>query len=213
MKNKKDNKQQIAYDFIRQGIMEGTLFPGQRLVIDQLAKELSSSPIPVREAIHRLEAEGLVKIKPYSGAIVSSMNENEYLEILSTLSVLDGYAASLSYARFPTDQVPKLREYNEQMIQALNDFDFYNFINLNRQFHIFYNSYCGNQYLVSQLELLWEKLDAIRRMSMKYFSTRAREVIKEHETIISFIENEHSPEEIEQYIRNHHIKAIPRDLQ
>ncbi|KIL34449.1 hypothetical protein SD71_20695 [Cohnella kolymensis] len=213
MKTKKDNsKQQIAYDFIRQGIMEGTLFPGQRLVIDQLAKELSSSPIPVREAIHRLEAEGLVKIKPYSGAVVSSMNENEYVDILSTLAVLDGYAASLSLPRFPRDQIAKLHEYNEQMKQKLGDFDFYSFINLNREFHIFYNSFCGNQYLISQLELLWEKLDAIRRMSMKYFSTRAHEVIKEHEMMIAYLESSDTAEDIELFVRSHHINAMPRDL-
>jgi len=213
MKKKKDNsKQHKAYDFIRQGIMEGTLFPGQRLVIDQLAKELSTSPIPVREAIHRLEAEGLVKIKPYSGAIVNSMNENEYVDILSVLAVLDGYAASLSWPRFPIDQVPKLRELNDQMKQKLAIFDFYSFINLNREFHIFYNHSCGNKYLIDQLELLWEKLDVIRRMNMKYFSTRAHEVITEHENMISFLQGDHTAEEIEWFVRDHHLKAKPTDL-
>lgn len=54
------SKQQLAYDYLKAGIDRGLYAPKQRLVIDTLAKELSISPVPVREAIRRLEAEGLI---------------------------------------------------------------------------------------------------------------------------------------------------------
>ncbi|WP_148040421.1 GntR family transcriptional regulator [Brevibacillus fluminis] len=211
MDTKKDNKQQIAYDFIRRGIIDGTFSPGQRLVIDQLAKELSTSPIPVREAIHRLEAEGLVNIRPYSGAVVLSMNEDEYKEILSTLAVLDGYAASLSFPLMEESHITALREINERMKQSLEQFDFFSFVSLNREFHSLSSKCCENQYLVSQVELLWEKLDTIRRISLKYFSFRAHDVIEEHEKIIKLIEGRSPKEEVEDYIRKHHMKALPKE--
>ncbi|MDQ7864069.1 GntR family transcriptional regulator [Peribacillus frigoritolerans] len=76
--------------------MDGTYGSGQRIIIDQTAKELSLSPIPVREAIRQLESDGLIQYKPYSGAVVTSINESEYIETLSVLSLLEGYAAALS---------------------------------------------------------------------------------------------------------------------
>jgi DNA-binding GntR family transcriptional regulator len=211
IEKKKDNKQQLAYEFIRLGILDGKYFPGQRLIIDQLAVQLSLSPIPVREAIHRLEAEGLVKIKPYTGAIVTLIDDNDYLEILSTLAVLDGYAAAMSIPLFPQDQIKQLHQINDEMKQKLSDFDFHNFINLNREFHKICNLYSANKYLNDKINQMWEKLDSVRRISTKYFSTRAQESIKEHEIIISFIEKgDCSIVDIEQYIRNHHMRAIPR---
>lgn len=63
------SKQQIAYNYLKEGIDRGLYAPKQRLVIDTLARELSISPVPVREAIRRLEAEGLVIFSKNSGAI------------------------------------------------------------------------------------------------------------------------------------------------
>ena len=54
--NKKLNKRQVAYEVIRKRIIEGVYVPGQRIIIDQIAKEVGSSHIPVREAIHQLES-------------------------------------------------------------------------------------------------------------------------------------------------------------
>ncbi|OCA81629.1 hypothetical protein A8F94_22450 [Bacillus sp. FJAT-27225] len=205
---KKDNKQEQAYQFIRTRILNGVYVPGQRLVIDTLGKELSLSPIPIREAIRRLEAEGLVTMKAYSGAIVSHIDENEYYEVLSTLAVLEGYAVSLSASSITTDQLEKLQELNNQIKDSLQRFDFNGYIQRNKEFHLQTIRGCPNQSLVALIQQMWEKLDTIRRLKPMYFPTRAVDAIQEHEEIISLLSAGKNQIEIEQFVRYHHIAAI-----
>ncbi|MFJ7726907.1 GntR family transcriptional regulator [Neobacillus sp. NPDC097160] len=205
---KKDSKQEIAYQVIRSRITEGSYVQGQRLVIDTLGKELNLSAIPIREAIRRLEAEGLVTIKAYSGAVVSFIDENEYFEVLSTLAVLEGYAVTLSKASITDEQINKLQEINSQIKEALQKFDFNGYIKLNKEFHLYSIKNCPNKSLFNLIEQMWQKLDTIRRLKPMYFPIRAIEAIDEHETIISLLAGNDSTLEIEQFVRQHHIAAI-----
>ncbi|WHY59671.1 GntR family transcriptional regulator [Cytobacillus firmus] len=205
---KKDNKQEIAYKFIRSRILEGTYVQGQRLVFDTIGKELSLSPIPIREAIRRLEAEGLVTIKAYSGAVVSTINETEYYEVLSTLAILEGYAVSLSKAHVSDEQLKILHEINNSISEALKQFDFNGYIQLNKEFHLQTIKNCPNKSLYTMIKHMWEKLDAIRRLKPMYFPVRAIEAISEHETIISYLQNSVTGEEIERFVRKHHMAAL-----
>src|SRR5690348_173461 len=66
---------ELAYATIRERIIAGTYGPGYRLVLDELAREIGSSPVPVREAIRRLEAEGWVEYQRHVGARVASFDE------------------------------------------------------------------------------------------------------------------------------------------
>lgn len=205
-----DSKQQLAYNYIRSRIMEGIYAPGERIIIDQIGRELSLSSIPIREAIHRLKAEDLLMIKRFSGAVVSFIDENEYLEILTTLAVLEGFAATISFPLYPPGEIDKLQQINDQMKQALEDFNFHNYIILNKQFHIMSVSFCSNKYILAKISSMWEKLDTIRRMSPKYFPNRAKESVKEHDIIISLLNGEKPSEDIEQYIRNHHLGGVSK---
>ncbi|WP_042355482.1 GntR family transcriptional regulator [Bacillus rubiinfantis] len=205
---KKDSKQEIAYQFIRSRITEGIYVQGQRLVIDTLGKELNLSPIPIREAIRRLEAEGLVTIKAYSGAVVSFIDEKEYFEVLSTLAALEGYAVVTSISQVTIEQIGELHEINLQIKEALHQFNFNGYIKLNKEFHLCTIKYCTNKSLFNLIEQMWEKLDTIRRLKPMYFPTRAPEAISEHEKIISLLETKQPSFEIEQFIRKHHLAAI-----
>ena len=69
--NTSPNKQEQAYAALRERILSGSYSPGYRLVIDALAEELGVSALPIREAIRRLEAEGLVVFRPNAGAQVA----------------------------------------------------------------------------------------------------------------------------------------------
>src|SRR5205807_4066615 len=76
----KKNKHEQAYSIIRERIFNGTYVPGYRLVIDGLARELGISPVPIREAIRLLEAEGWVEYRPNAGAQVAAADANKYEE-------------------------------------------------------------------------------------------------------------------------------------
>ena len=89
-------KQERAYRTIRERILSGAYGPGYRVVIDTLATELEVSAVPVREAIRRLEAEGLIVYRPNAGAQVAPAEPGLYDEELTVLAVLEGYATALA---------------------------------------------------------------------------------------------------------------------
>ena len=84
------SKADHAYAMIRQRILSGEPKPGKRLVIEQLARELDISAVPVREAIRRLEAEGYITYTRNVGATVGSIDLSRYPETVEALAVLGG---------------------------------------------------------------------------------------------------------------------------
>lgn len=204
---KKENKQQRAYRIIKSRIVEKVFAPGQRIVIDQLARELQTSSIPIREAIRQLEAEGLIEYKHNIGPVVSSINESEYYESLQVLAVLEGYVVASCSQNFPAAKIMKLKEKNKQMKEALEDFDIIAFANLNTEFHHLIYEESTNKVLVESIQNLWKRLDSIRGIGSTLYSVRVKESIKEHEEIISLLEKKADPQKIEELVRMHKLRT------
>ncbi|MEB3101714.1 GntR family transcriptional regulator [Ferviditalea candida] len=202
------SKKQIAYDFIRSQIVNGYFGPGHRIVIDQIAKELKLSIIPVREAIRQLESDGLIQYKAYSGAIVSQINEVEYRETLSVLAVLEGYATALSSRLIPPKEIDLLKEINANMSRALFDFEFEQFSELNRKFHSVIYEFCNNQYLKEQIHQTWERMSRVRQTVFTFVPQRAKESIQEHDQIIEMIRHQDSFAKIEEFVRQHKMNTV-----
>lgn len=208
MKTKRTSKKQKAYNYMKEKIVKGFYAPGQRIVINQLARELSTSAIPIREAVRQLEAEGLVEYKQNIGPVVRKINENEYVEALTVLAVMEGYATALAHGTFTEDAITKLYELNEQMKEALMEFNFGIFGKLNREFHFLIYSHCPNQYLVDAIKRTWDKLDAIRVAGSTINPKRAKESIAEHEEIIQLLEKDADFHKIEQVARSHKLNMV-----
>jgi DNA-binding GntR family transcriptional regulator len=207
MESKTKNKTQIAYEYILSRIENGVYGPGYRIVIDQIARELSLSSIPVREAIRQLEAEGWIQYKPYTGAVVSNINEKEYLETLSVLAVLEGYATALSSSNMKEGMIEQLAELNKKMEQALQEFDFEQFSELNYEFHALIYEHCGNAYLEEQIKQIWQRMKRIRAYGFTFVPQRAKESIKEHEEIIRLLKEQAPRNEIEDFVRQHKLNT------
>ncbi|MGM7700798.1 GntR family transcriptional regulator [Pseudalkalibacillus sp. Hm43] len=208
LNSKPTSKQQFAYKLLRARILDGTYGPGYRIVIDQIAREIETSAIPVREALRQLESDGLIQFKPYSGAVVTPINENEYLETLSVLAVIEGYATSISGQHFPKERIPELKGINEQMRRALDELDFISFGKHNRAFHALTYEYCDNHYLVENIRSTWKRLDSIRRSGSTFMPVRAKESIEEHEEIIRLLDATAEPHVIESFVREHKMNTV-----
>lgn len=202
------NKKQFAYEVIRSRIIDGTYGPGHRIVIDQLAKELGLSAIPIREAIRQLEADGLIQYKPYSGAQVSPINETGYLETLSVLAVLEGYASALSSLHFPKERIPSLASINQEMEKCIDEFEFYKFGQLNRQFHAEIYQECDNHYLVENIKQTQERIDSMRSSGLFQVQHRAHQSVREHETIIQLLRDRAPFSEVEHFVREHKMNTV-----
>src|SRR5438128_3854259 len=93
----KRNKHEQAYSIMRERIFNGTYVPGYRLVIDALARELGISPVPIREAIRRLEAEGWVEYRPNAGAQVTAVDASKDVEGMTVLGVVEGCPTAFAF--------------------------------------------------------------------------------------------------------------------
>lgn len=89
-------KSQLAYELIREAVQTSAFEPGQRIVIGGLAEGLAMSAIPVREALKRLAAEGLIESEAHRGFFVPRLTSHDLTDIYDTLEVIEPMAARLA---------------------------------------------------------------------------------------------------------------------
>jgi DNA-binding GntR family transcriptional regulator len=104
------NSSQLASDLIREAILDGEYAAGERLKEDELAQRLDVSRTPVREALRRLEAEGLVVVEPQRGATVRAYEPRELDDMYRLRAVLEGYAARRAAERITDSELDELRK-------------------------------------------------------------------------------------------------------
>ncbi|WP_163510889.1 GntR family transcriptional regulator [Fodinicola acaciae] len=207
MAEQRPTKQQLVYDELRKRILSGTYGPGFRLVIDAIAGELGVSAVPAREAIRRLEAEGLVIFEPQVGARVSPVDPGQFVEELSVLAVLEGYATALAAPLLAPADIQKLRDINAGMVECLDRMDSLGFGSLNRDFHAAIYARCPNPYLVELIEATAARLDRIRRTVFVQIPYRGKASIAEHDRIIDLLGGDDSAA-IEAAARAHKLNTV-----
>ncbi|MFE5672342.1 GntR family transcriptional regulator [Agromyces sp. NPDC056523] len=203
-----ESKSERAYRFLRERIDDGRYVPGYRLVLAQIASELDVSVVPVREAIRRLEAEGLVTFVRNVGAQVALQQETEYLHTMQTLALVEGFATSLSAPHLTPDHLVRAREVNERMRRTLDDFDPHRFTELNRQFHAVLFEECPNPHVLDLVHRGWNRMRVLRDSSFSFVPGRARESVEEHARIIDLIEQGAPALEIELAAREHRTATL-----
>ena len=129
------SKADRAYAFIRQRVLDGQRTPGERLVIEHLAREMDVSVVPVREAIRRLEAEGYITYTRNVGATVASIDLDRYPETVETLAILEGVAIGLAGPHITAKDIKDARALNEQMRACVDSMDPTKFTAINMRFH------------------------------------------------------------------------------
>ncbi len=109
-----------VYQVLRHAVLTGELQPGERMVERKLAKQLGVSRTPVREAIRKLELEGLVKHVPNKGVVVTRMSSKDAWDIYNIRAVLEGLAARLASKSITSEEVERLEVLVQKMEQAVN---------------------------------------------------------------------------------------------
>src|SRR5438105_188542 len=117
------SKAQTAYHWIRERITNGKYPPGFRLVLGQIADDLTVSVVPVREAIRLLEAEGLVTFERNVGAQVAMIDANEYCHVLQTLGIIEAAATALAAPLIPAKAIHQARAIDEKLTRCIGRFD------------------------------------------------------------------------------------------
>ena len=202
------SKSQRAYQWIKERIARHEYTPGYRLVLGTIAGELDMSVVPVREAIRRLEAEGLVTFERNVGAQVALIKETEYLHTMQTLSLVEGAATALSAPYVTPEHLRRAREVNERMRRTLDDFDPHRFTELNLEFHAVLFEECPNPHILDLVHRGWNRMRMLRDSSFSFVPGRARESVDEHDRIVDLIEQGADPLEIELAARRHRTATL-----
>lgn len=108
------------YERLRREIVEGELRPGQRLGEEWVAGRLGASRTPVREALHKLEADGLVVLRPHRGALVRPFDLDELIGIFDLRVRIEGYAARRAATRLLPEQIDELASIQQRQVKLLN---------------------------------------------------------------------------------------------
>jgi DNA-binding GntR family transcriptional regulator len=196
------SKAEIAYQELRARIRDGTFAPGERLVLDRLARLLEISPVPVREAIRRLEAEGYVDFTRNVGPRVAEVDVGAFRQSMEVLSVLESAALIDVAPRMTARRAAAARRINARLARMLPDLDPLEFTRLNRELHFSLVADCSNPRLIALMEAEWTRLDTIRRSVFAYAPERATQSVAEHEEMIRLIQAG-DPVEIDRIVRRH----------
>jgi len=175
---------QSAYDRLLDDIRLGALAPGARLREVELAARLGLSRTPIREAIRRLEADGLVEHLPRQGASLRRLSYAEVMELYEMRAVLEGTAARLA-ARAASDlELRELAEINAEMIASSDPADI---SRLNRQFHTALINAAKNRYLKRAIGAMARTL-LILGPSTLHDPARSQAAAGEHAALLQALE-------------------------
>lgn len=204
-------KQDHAYRELKRRIKQGTMLPGQRVVVSRIASEIGTSAIPVREALLRLEADGLVEITPHVGAVVSHITGTMIQRTLETLAVMEGYATRLAAAR-ASEVMDELESLHVAMRAAAEREDWGAFGDGNRRFHFTIYSVVPNEVLTKAIEDLWTQLDSYLSAAAFYLMPdRALGSVEEHAAILASLKDpDRDPNELERLARQHKFNTAKR---
>jgi len=202
------SKSQLAYEHLRDGITRGGYGPGYRLVLDQLARELRMSVVPVREAIRRLEAEGMVTFERYVGARVAAIDPLDYQDTCQTLAIVEGAALALAQPHLAAADLAEARAINDRLRQCLADFDPVRFTRLNEAFHRTLSDPCPNAQLKNLVDGGWRRLAGLRRSTFGFVPGRAHASVAEHDALLALLAEGAAPAAIEAAVREHRLAGM-----
>ena len=109
----------VVFKTLRQAILKGDLAPGERLMEIQLANQLGVSRTPIREAIRKLELEGLVIMIPRRGAEVAKITEKDLKDVLEVRTSLEELAIGLACERITDEKIERLKEALDQFHKVI----------------------------------------------------------------------------------------------
>ncbi len=201
------NKQERTYTILRDRMHSGEFQPTARLNIDALSRELGVSPIPVREALRRLEAEGWVRFQPNVGAIVAPVDATTWEQEMAALAVLEGAATADAAARLRRPDLARLRKIAAEMEQVAAAGSPLKFSALNRRLHATIVARCANAYLLELLEQTYTRLGRLRPEMFAYLPERSSRALAEHEHLLDLLQAGDAAE-VESYARWHKLQTV-----
>ena len=196
---------EVVYETLREAIRSGVLESGERLMEIQVAEELGVSRTPVREAIRRLEAEGLVVMIPRRGTYVSDLSLRDISDVFEIREALEGLAVGLAAERITDDELEDLERMMVEFDDVVLREDVEGLVELDIRFHSKIYEASRNVRLISILNNLREQTTRFRMTSMSV-PGRMQNTMEEHRAIVEAL-GQRNPEEASRVTQYHLSKA------
>jgi DNA-binding GntR family transcriptional regulator len=192
---------QDAYDVLREAIIAGRLEPGDRIVEADIARQLAISRAPVREAVRKLERDGLVVYRPRRGTVVVKLSPDEVADVYSLRAHLEAYAVRLAVVHASPDDFAALEQLIEEMLSCAERDDLPGVIAADVQFHARLCQASGSR----RLPLLWDGLNPqswTLLTGLKAVGYTLRHIAERHRPVLAALESR-DPDRAEAEIRRH----------
>ncbi len=177
---------QQVYSHLRAGILDNTYRPGSPLPEEAMAEKLNVSRVPVREALRRLSAEGLVVIRPRQGATVTELTSKQFLDAYQVREALEVLAVRLAVPKLTADDLAELDALQQAMQSAAAAGNSSEFFAANAEFHGFLVGKSGNGDLAAIYESLIDRMRRYRTPSLDLRGGMSQS-IDEHAAILAAI--------------------------
>lgn len=178
----------VVFQTLRQTILRGELKPGERLMEVHLAERLGVSRTPIREAIRKLELEGLVVMIPRRGAVVASITEKDLKDVLEVRRTLEILAGEVACERITPELLKELEIAGEEFGRLKGTEDVNLLAAADVRFHEIIYTATGNARLIHILNNLREQMYRYRLEYLKDTGSRQR-LLREHQEIFAGIRN------------------------
>lgn len=194
----------VVFNTLRQAILRGELQPGERLLEIHLADKLGVSRTPIREAIRKLELEGLVLMIPRKGAVVAEITEKSLRDVLEVRRALEELAIKLACEKIIDEEIEELKVAAKEFESALKTGDVTVFAEADVKFHDIIYRTTDNQRLI---QLLYNLREQMYRYRVEYLKRKDSHetLLAEHQHIIEMLANrdvEHAVEAVCKHVDN-----------
>jgi len=201
-------KQEYVYAWLRDAILDGTLRPGERLVIDEIARRLEVSAIPVREALQLLQSEGLIAIAPHVGATVAAVSADEVREVFAIMEALETVAGRAAAERMTPEDAEHLRALVSSMDAVLAAGQLDTWAELNRGLHRAIGEIAAMPMLQEMTERVLVRWERLRRHFFEgVLVPRVEQAQREHRRLVDALA-EGDVEAVEQILETHNRGAL-----
>ncbi|KAA8597638.1 GntR family transcriptional regulator [Vibrio cyclitrophicus] len=159
---KQDLLKDVIYRRIREMIIVGTLPMGMKISETVLANKLNATKAPIRDALKRLQSEGLVQIKPKSGTFVFHVTAEEFTDLLEFRYFIESEGLKLAWKNNPKQLIQELCFILDKMQVCLSNASTLEYLTLDNQFHQTFISLCDNRYFVESYALISARMATAR---------------------------------------------------
>ncbi len=196
---------QHVFENLKQAIVRGEMTPGSRIVESRIADALGISRTPVREAMHKLEREGLLRRLPRGGFSILSLNREDIEETFGIRSALESYAARLAAIRHKADELLPLEMKINEYQRCLDSKDLSALPEINTEFHDHLYAMSRSPKLIKMINDLKDQIYRFRKILLRVEEMAATSN-EDHRQMLKAM-NDRDADRVEKLVREHILRG------